>query len=161
MSHRVRYVALLFWRLLASLGDADTIQIGHLVGWHCPQARDAAREGEAAQVAQVERLTRELEEAQQAALGPEPPAGPDVTSVAVRMPDGRRIKRQFAKSAPLRFVRHWVEAFSAPDAPMLNFELRSQFPRYVASAANQEVTIEEAGLLNAALVVGEVDVEVQ
>lgn len=67
MSHRVRYVALLFWRLLASLGDADKIQIGHLVGWHCPQARDAAREGEAAQVAQVERLTRELEEAHQAA----------------------------------------------------------------------------------------------
>ena len=82
-----------------------------------------------------------------ATLPPEPePGAADVTTVLVRMPDGPRISRRFEKSAALKLVRLWVESSSPPERPMRAFELVSTFPRFTASEANQELSLDAAGL---------------
>ena len=62
------------------------------------------------------------------------------------MPEGPRIQRRFAKTATIGLVRRWVEASSPPERPMASFELVSNYPRFVGSVANAEVTLEAAGL---------------
>lgn len=69
-----------------------------------------------------------------------------MTTVAVRMPEGNRVSRRFAKGTELALVRRWVEASSPPERPMRSFELVSNFPRFVASEANEGASLEESGL---------------
>ena len=79
-------------------------------------------------------------------MGPLPPAGDGVGTVLVRMPDGPRISRRFDKATPLEVVRLWVEANSPAERQMADFELVSNYPRFVASEQNAQQTLEEAGL---------------
>jgi len=53
-----------------------------------------------------------VERAQQKALalGPEPEAGPDVVQLLLRLPDGSRLKRRFARADALSQVLDWVES---------------------------------------------------
>ena len=118
------------------------------------QARRAAEEQAAAEAraaaeaakAAAEAQTAAAREEAAAALPPEPEAGPDVTTVLVRMPDGPRISRRFAKDAPLESVRRWVEASTPAERPMASFDLVSNYPRFAASSANAATTLEAAGL---------------
>ncbi len=79
-------------------------------------------------------------------LPPEPPTSADATIVLVRMPDGPRISRRFAKDTPLQIVRTWVVGASPPERPMRDFELVSNYPRFAATAANQALTLDSSGL---------------
>ena len=119
-------------------------------------AEQAAKEAAAAEAAAKEAAEREVE-AQRiarrdargeaaAALPPEPAAGEGVTTVLVRMPEGPRISRRFDKGTRLSLVRSWVEASSPPERRMVDFELVSNYPRFVASEQNANQTLEEAGL---------------
>ena len=108
------------------------------------KAKEAA--AAAAAAAAAEAVRAEARQTTAAALPDEPEAGPDVCMVLVRMPDGPRITRRFAKGAAVALVRTWVEASSPPERPMAAFELVSNFPRFVGSEANGSVTLEDAGL---------------
>lgn len=86
----------------------------------------------------------------QSMLAAEPAAGPEVTAVRVQMPGGR-IQRRFHKSTPLASVRLWVEGHLGVEqqgARGGRFELVSPMPgaRFVASCANEDATLEQAGL---------------
>lgn len=86
------------------------------------------------------------------ALPSELPAGPDVTTIVCRMPDGLQLTRRFANSATLALVRQWVEASSPPERLMRTFDLISNFPRFVASSAKANMTVHAAGLYPSATV---------
>ena len=107
------------------------------------RAADAAV-AEAAAAAEAQRAIKREHAA--AALPPEPDAGPDACTVIVRMPDGPRVTRRFAKSMTLAVVRGWVESSSPPERPMASFELVSNYPRFVGTEANTGISLEEAGL---------------
>jgi len=108
-------------------------------------AQQAAEVARAAEARREEE--RREERAQASALLPdEPEAGPGVTTVVVRMPEGNRVSRRFPRETELRLVRRWVEVSSPPERPMQSFELVSTYPRYVASDANASVTLDEAGM---------------
>ena len=107
------------------------------------RAADAA-EAEAAAAAEAQRAIQREHAA--AALPPEPDAGPDACTVIVRMPDGPRVSRRFAKATTLAVVRGWVESSSPPERPMASFELVSNYPRFVGTEANTGISLEEAGL---------------
>ena len=113
-------------------------------------AEDAAKAKEAEEAAAAkaaaEAQTAAAREVTAAALPEEPAAGADVTTVLVRMPEGPRISRRFAKGDPLSLVRTWVVASSPAERPMAKFELVSNYPRFAASEANASTTIEAAGL---------------
>lgn len=86
--------------------------------------------------------------------------GPDVTTVAVRMPEGNRVSRRFSKSTEMLLVREWVKAASPVERPMCAFELVSTYPRFVASEENAHLTLEQAGMHpQATLYVREIDDE--
>ena len=113
-------------------------------------AEDAAKAKEAEEAAAAkaaaEAQTAAAREVTAAALPEEPAAGADVTTVLVRMPEGPRISRRFAKGDPLSLVRTWVVASSPAERPMAKFELVSNYPRFVAAESNAQQTLEEAGL---------------
>jgi len=106
------------------------------------KAAEEAAEAKAAAEAQTAAAREETANA----LPPEPAAGADVTTVLVRMPDGPRISRRFAKDTALALVRTWVEASSPAARAMARFELVSNYPRFAASAANADKTLDEAGM---------------
>lgn len=79
------------------------------------------------------------------ALPPEPDAGaPGVARVAVRMPDGRRLDRRWAKEAPLSLLLDWVEGAELHDDYEVLLELH--FPRRAFGRAEGHLSLEEAGL---------------
>ena len=126
------------------------------------EAAKARAEAKAAEAAAA-KSRREREEAEAveraaarsrrlAALPAEPALGADATPVTVRMPNGR-ISRRFAPGSLLADVRAWVEAAApaellAGQAP--RFSLVTNFPRFVASEENEQVSLEEAGLAGSA-----------
>ena len=111
------------------------------------EAAAAAAREEAKRVAEEAAVSRKAEREEAAsALPTEPEAGPEVTTVLVRMPDGPRISRRFGRATSLRLVRAWVEASSPPERPMRQFELISNHPRFVASTQNDAQSLEDAGL---------------
>ena len=110
------------------------------------EAKAAAAQAAAEAKAAEEARTAAAREVTAAALPPEPEAGPDVTTVLCRMPEGNRVQRRFPKDATLAMVRQWVEASSPPERPMKTFELVSNYPRFVGSADKGAVTLVEAGL---------------
>merc|ERR1719446_1207459 len=99
------------------------------------RAQELALEAEQRRVEAAESRKVEREEAT-SALPDEPAAGPEVTTVLVRMPDGPRISRRFEKGSTLQLVRMWVEASSPAERPMRHFDLISNHPRFVASTQN-------------------------
>ena len=110
------------------------------------KARAEQAAAEAAAKAEAEESRRCARQEASAVLAPEPAAGPDITTVLVRMPHGPRISRRFDRLTKLRLVRGWVEASSPPERPMARFELVSNHPRFVASEANDSMTLEESGM---------------
>ena len=91
--------------------------------------------------AEATRRARRIEE-----LPAEPPASSDSTLVVVRMPEGPRISRRFAKECPLKVVRDWVEASSPVDCPMRDFALVSNFPRFEATVDKESMSLFDSGL---------------
>ena len=83
-----------------------------------------AAAAEAAAVAAKEAEARRAEEVREsraqasAELPAEPAAGADVTTVVVRMPEGNRVSRRFAKEAQMALVRRWVVTACPPERPM-------------------------------------------
>lgn len=119
------------------------------------EAARRAKEEEAAREARV-REAAQAHAASEAArlqqlLAAEPPLGASATAVRVQLPGGR-IQRRFEKSTPLAQVRLWVESNLAPEqhgARHGRFELVSHMPgtaRFVAALANEQLTLEQAGL---------------
>ena len=80
------------------------------------------------------------------ALPDEPAAGgDDVVDIAVKLPDGRRVRRRFCKSHPLQSVFNFLDSHEhlAPGT----YRLMSQFPRRAfEDHAPGAPTLEEAGL---------------
>jgi len=112
---------------------------------------EARRREEEEQLA-AEALEREVAEEQARisarrskaeALPPEPELGPDVSRLAVRLPDGRRLDRRWAKDSPLQLVVDWVEAAAADE---YDVALVSHYPRREFSAAELPKTLDELGL---------------
>ena len=119
------------------------------------EAARRAKEEEAAREARV-REAAQAHAASEAArlqqlLAAEPPLGASATAVRVQLPGGR-IQRRFEKSTPLAQVRLWVESNLSPEqhgARHGRFELVSHMPgtaRFVAALANEQLTLEQAGL---------------
>jgi len=107
------------------------------------EARRLAAEQEALALAAARKSAREEAAA---ALAAEPPPSAEATTVLVRMPDGPRISRRFLKNTSLQAVRDWVEASSPPERPMRAFDLVSNFPRFVASLQNADLTLDSSKL---------------
>jgi len=102
------------------------------------QAEAEARE-EAVEVARVDARRLKGE-----ALPPEPEAGlPDVSRVAVRLPDGRRLDRRWLKSTKLQLLVDWV---SSVELDTYDVGLVSQYPRREFTMADHGLSLEEAGL---------------
>jgi hypothetical protein len=80
------------------------------------------------------------------ALPDEPAAGgDDVVDIAVKLPDGRRVRRRFCKSHPLQSVFNFL--VSAEHLAPGTYRLMSQFPRRAfEDHAPGAPTLEEAGL---------------
>ena len=80
------------------------------------------------------------------ALPDEPEAGAeDVIDVAIRLPDGRRVRRRFAKSHPLQAIFSFL--VSAEHLEAGTYRLVSQFPRRsFENMAEGAPTLEQAGL---------------
>ena len=99
------------------------------------QAQRAAEAAAAAQAAEEAAAAKAAAEAETAAarerdalaLPPEPEAGPAVTTVLCRMPDGPRITRRFDKGATIQLVRMWVERVAARSADA-HLRARVQLP---------------------------------
>jgi ubiquitin fusion degradation protein 1 len=105
------------------------------------KAREAAA---AAAAAERERLRLERARTKAEALDPEPAAGPDVVQLLLRLPDGKRLVRRFARSVVLAEVLNWVE--SEPESHVVEnaFSLVQKWPghcRELGSAeSNQTLT---------------------
>jgi len=70
-----------------------------------------AREEAAAREAEEKEKARILRCQQKAlSLAPEPASGPEAVQMLVRLPEGGRLQRRFARSAPLQQVLDWVES---------------------------------------------------
>ena len=80
------------------------------------------------------------------ALPDEPAAGgDDVVDIAVKLPDGRRVRRRFCKSHPLQSVFNFL--VSAEHLAPGTYRLMSQFPRRAfEDHAPGAPTLEQAGL---------------
>ena len=109
-------------------------------------AAKAEAEAEAAAQAAAEASRAAKRNESVAAMPDEPEAGPDVTTVLVRMPDGPRISRRFAKDTSLAVVRKWVESMSPAERPMARFDLVSNYPRFVGGEESSELTLDGVGL---------------
>jgi hypothetical protein len=80
------------------------------------------------------------------ALPDEPAAGDDgVVDIAVKLPDGRRVRRRFAKSHPLQSVFNFL--VSAEHLAPGTYRLMSQFPRRAfEDHAEGAPSLEQVGL---------------
>ena len=109
------------------------------------EARQAEeRERAAAEVERLAALTRRREE-KEGALEAEPAAGPDVASVSIRLPDGSRTVRRFARDAQVARVFDYVDTL--PSLLAIKYSLVSNFPRQVYSReSHQGATVQAAGL---------------
>jgi hypothetical protein len=108
---------------------------------------EAAEAAAAAAAAAAEKEARDaLVAAANDALPDEPAAGgDDVVDIAVKLPDGRRVRRRFCKSHPLQSVFNFLVSHEhlAPGT----YRLMSQFPRRAfEDHAPGAPTLEEAGL---------------
>ena len=101
---------------------------------------------EAAEAARAAAARDALVAAANAALPDEPAAGDDgVVDIAVKLPDGRRVRRRFSKSNPLQSVFNFL--VSAEHLAPGTYRLMSQFPRRAfEDHAEGAPTLEQAGL---------------
>ena len=111
------------------------------------EAEAAEAAAAAAAAAAAEKEARDaLVAAANEALPDEPAAGgDDVVDIAVKLPDGRRVRRRFCKSHPLQSVFNFLDSHEhlAPGT----YRLMSQFPRRAfEDHAPGAPTLEEAGL---------------
>jgi multidrug efflux pump subunit AcrA (membrane-fusion protein) len=123
-------------------------------------AEAAAAEAAAAEAVAAERAARAAEEHAQrverlaaeagARLGPEPEAGGDVTTLAVRLPDGTAVRRRFPKAATVASVLDFV-ASRGIDAG--RYVLTTPMPRTVHD--DLTATLEAAGLMQCQVVLEE------
>ena len=111
------------------------------------EAEAAEAAAAAAAAAAAEKEARDaLVAAANDALPDEPAAGgDDVVDIAVKLPDGRRVRRRFCKSHPLQSVFNFL--VSAEHLAPGTYRLMSQFPRRAfEDHAPGAPTLEEAGL---------------
>ena len=101
---------------------------------------------EAAEAARAAAARDALVAAANEALPDEPPAGGDgVVDIAVKLPDGRRVRRRFSLSNPLQSVFNFL--VSAEHLAPGTYRLMSQFPRRAfEDHAEGAPTLEQAGL---------------
>ena len=101
---------------------------------------------EAAEAARAAAARDALVAAANEALPDEPAAGDDgVVDIAVKLPDGRRVRRRFAKSHPLQSVFDFL--VSAEHLAPGTYRLMSQFPRRAfEDHAEGAPTLEQVGL---------------
>lgn len=101
---------------------------------------------EAAEAARAAAARDALVAAANEALPDEPAAGDDgVVDIAVKLPDGRRVRRRFAKSHPLQSVFNFL--VSAEHLAPGTYRLMSQFPRRAfEDHAEGAPTLEQVGL---------------
>ena len=70
--------------------------------------------------------------------------------MVVRMPDGQRLSRRFAKTSALQAVVDFVECSDPDIYEGAEFDLVSNYPRKVLTAECREQNLEELGLHPAA-----------
>ncbi|RKP02321.1 hypothetical protein CXG81DRAFT_25015 [Caulochytrium protostelioides] len=78
----------------------------------------------------------------------EPPAGPSVTRIQFRLPDGQRLNRRFAKAEPVRSLYRYVQHAAAGAVGSQPFDL-TNFRENLRSQLDR--SLEDAGLLNVSL----------
>ena len=123
------------------------------------QADEEARQKreEAATQAELEKamdLSRQLSRQQSAgqkkeSLPEEPAAGPTTTTVQVKLPDGKSLRRRFPQSCTLAVVRDWLfTVFHDRDINITNYSLNSSFPKrtFMDEDADNSLTLVSAGL---------------
>mmetsp|Transcript_29139 Transcript_29139/g.113177 ORF Transcript_29139/g.113177 Transcript_29139/m.113177 type:complete len:261 (+) Transcript_29139:961-1743(+) len=120
--------------------------------------REQAAKEAAEQAAEQERLKREAEEEElrkraelverregkRVALGEEPEKGPGVTTIGLRLPDGKRVDRRFLVSDKVAILFDWadINGVSIEHAALV-----SSFPRRTYQyPEDADKTLEEAGL---------------
>lgn len=105
-------------------------------------AEAALRAAEAAaQAAERVRASKE------AALPAEPPeADASAVTCVVRLPDGSRCSRRFAREAPLQVVYDFVDARGAGGQPPGSYQLVTLYPRRVFAPEKQGESLQELGL---------------
>ena len=122
------------------------------------RAAAAAAEAEAEAAARAEEQAAEAEAqaaaarqqsraARAAALPPEPPMGPDVSRLVIRLPDGRRLDRRFEKTDTLQLA---IDLVAGADPDGEEVDLVSNFPRKVFTRDMRGETLESLGLHPAA-----------
>ena len=108
----------------------------------------ARAEEEAAEAeAQAAAARQQSRAARAAALPPEPPMGPDVSRLVIRLPDGRRLDRRFEKTDTLQLA---IDLVAGADPDGEEVDLVSNFPRKVFTRDMRGETLESLGLHPAA-----------
>jgi ubiquitin fusion degradation protein 1 len=91
-----------------------------------------AREEAAAREAEEKERARILRAQQKAlALPPEPEAGGDAVQILVRLPEGGRLQRRFARSGPLQHLLDWVESEQQTMVVTGQFALVQKWPGHM------------------------------
>ena len=117
--------------------------------------RERQRKEEMAQIEQMEREESERRE-QQALLNeleikkqrlPAEPASDDPSglSLAIRLPNGTRLKRRFSKTDALSSVFDYVEIECHPELRNGGYRLATNFPRKVLSPSEASTSLEKLG----------------
>eukprot|EP00271_Cylindrocystis_brebissonii_P014544 TRINITY_DN35906_c0_g1_i1.p1 TRINITY_DN35906_c0_g1~~TRINITY_DN35906_c0_g1_i1.p1 ORF type:complete len:518 (-),score=99.37 TRINITY_DN35906_c0_g1_i1:726-2279(-) len=116
------------------------------------QEEEAAATARAAQEAEREAARQRRREEKEASLGVEPPKGPDVTQVLIRLPGGERKERRFPSSARLLSVFDFVDSLGLIRAS--RYKLISNFPRKVYGPRENEEVSEGSPLMASLVAVG-------
>mmetsp|Transcript_52807 Transcript_52807/g.97733 ORF Transcript_52807/g.97733 Transcript_52807/m.97733 type:complete len:670 (+) Transcript_52807:112-2121(+) len=106
---------------------------------------EAERARQAEEEKEQERLRRAARKA--ASLPEEPAAGPDVVQILLRLPDGQRLQRRFAKSTLLGVVLDWVESEPSSHVTTEQFCLVQKWPGHCREIGSSESskTLSEIG----------------
>lgn len=103
------------------------------------EAERKAREEEAArQAAEQERLRLARAAEKMAALPAEPPAGPTVVQLLLRLPTGGRLQRRFPRDEHFATVLDWVEAEESTRVKSGDFRLVQKWPGHVKELGPSE-----------------------
>ena len=84
-----------------------------------------------------------MRRAKGAASSAEPPPGEEVTTIVIKMPDGKRLSRRFRKESPMRCVVDWV---ASSDPEMYEFDLVRNYPRRELGVESWNISLDDLGL---------------
>ena len=109
-------------------------------------AAQAAAAEEAAQAEAAVEAKRNARLAKDATLPPEPAAGSDATRLVIKLADGRRLDRRFAKECALQAAIDLIESTDPDIYDGADFDLVSNYPRKVFGRAMFGESLEALGL---------------